>query len=456
LHSNVLFLDELDLADPNALKEGRYITSHSKGIYGVKVYLSTRKYAFGNMAQAIDNHKSMNYKLLSWNIIDVTERCPESRNLPNGPREDIYVGKQLPLQRMHPDEFALLPEVEKLKWDLVENTMEGCLKCPILPVCKMRLASKPAAATGGFYKPISSVIQSFLENDPDSAEAQLMCWKPGSAGLVYPRFSSTNGNVLTVSEAFEILMGVKPNGVISELTLLNEMKRAGILFYAGVDWGYSHDFVITIVASLPNGEIWLMETYASPGMEFADQLEVAKAFRDKYNIHKWYADTAMPSHIKSFRKNGMPCPKFTKDVLGGIEAVRSKIVSASGVRKFKVIQNESNKKAISAIIRHRFVLDGQGNVTMNPDDTRGIADICDTLRYIGQNMFPVRGTQKVENVWVDINGQSIDKNDPAARLKAIIASQHSIQMKGEIAKLLGTDGAVSGGTGKKGGFFYNF
>ena len=160
------------------------------------------------------------------------------------------------------------------------------------------------------------------------------------------------------------------------------------MFYAGVDWGYSHHFVITIVAAIPNGDIWLMETYASPGMEFADQLEVAKSFREKYRIHKWYTDTSMPSHIKSFRKNGMPCPKFTKDVLGGIEAVRSKIVSANGTRKFKVIANESNKKAIAAITKHRFILDGQGNVTMNPDDARGIADICDTLRYIGQNMFP--------------------------------------------------------------------
>lgn len=829
LHANVLFLDELDLADPAALKEGKYIVSYSKGINGVKVYLSTRKYAFGNMTHAIDQAPTMNYKILNWNIIDVTERCPEIRHLPNGPKEDIYVAKNLPLQRVSSTEHELLPEIEKLKWDLIKDANEGCVKCPILPVCKMRLAQKPATATGGFYKPITSVIQSFLENDPDSAEAQLMCfsdgtqilmedgtsknikdvtigdivishtgsarkvtktfkrmsngnafkvkntnwkhfddtivtsehpyflngkefksigestpfafdkwgslkqkgdylslpvsyqenkmteiryedfvsmplktlnntvkpkqsrgryipsqftlneefgwilgyflaegfiikskkyvtafsgitfcshereteyhervrkfakllnlttsehknknghgftidiynnavaelfsqlcgqysdkkkihavlmnanikflkgilegfyagdgtkrkkpykeltttsyalasqlftiaarlgwcpritrkpnlknrkraylvhyididhkhiqnrtrflvennynqyrldelepakyfgevynfeveidhsyiangvavhncWKPGSTGLVYPRFNPAKGNVISLKEAFESFFG-PTNKPVTELTLLHEMQKAGILFYAGVDWGYSHDFVITIVAAIPNGDIWLMETYASPGMEFADQLEVAKSFREKYRIHKWYADTSMPSHIKSFRKNGMPCPKFTKDVLGGIEAVRSKIVSANGTRKFKVIANESNKKAIAAITKHRFILDGQGNVTMNPDDARGIADICDTLRYIGQNMFPVRGTQKVENVWIDVHGQPIDKNDPQARIKAEFASRHDAQMRTEIAKILGTGGAVSGGTGKKGGFFYNF
>lgn len=455
LHANALFLDELDLADAAALKEGKYIVSYSKGIYGVKVYLSTRKYAFGNMSQAIDQAPSMNYKILNWNIIDVTERCPESRNLPDGPKQDIYVAKNLPLGVMSPEQHELLPEIEKLKYDLIKDTNEGCLKCPILPVCRMRLSKKPLTATGGFYKPIVTVIQSFLENDPDSAEAQLMCWKPGSTGLVYPRFNGAKGNVISLKEAYEMLMG-PTSQPISELVLLNAMKQAGILFYAGVDWGYTHDFVITIVASLPTGDIWLMETYAAPGMEFADQLEVAKSFRDKYRIHKWYADQAMPSHIKSFRKNGMTCPKFTKDVLGGIESLRSKIVSGGGMRRFKVIANDSNKKAISAISKHRFVLDGQGNVTLSPDDTRGIADICDTLRYIGQNLFPVRGPQKPEHAWIDVNGQKVDYTDPQQRAIAEAASLHGNQMKAEIAKILGDGGSVNINTGKKGGFFFNF
>jgi hypothetical protein len=832
LHSNVLFLDELDLADPGALKEGKYIVSYSKGIYGVKVYLSTRKYAFGNMAQAIEQAPSMNYKILNWNIIDVTERCPDTRHLPNGPKQDVYIGKNLPLQRISSEQYSLLPEIEKLKWDLIKDANEGCAKCPILPVCKMRLANKPATAVGGFYKPISTVIQSFLENDPDSAEAQLMCfgpntnilmgdgtvkpidnvdvgdmvithkgnvrrvtktferpysgpvltfenhawehfeptivtpehpyftnglqfksvsdikintgecssfqmaekgdylsfpsnyettaeeisfgqiskvplnnqcgkvraqgstdgwipetfrltsefgwivgyfltrgffardrvggseysppkgitfcsdigekeyhnkvrsfatalefntsefkskcsndytidihnstlsqffyaicdersgekklnsllmnanvdflrgvlngfdagnatkrqnscreletyspylssqlfliagrlglcpsitrkpssedrkqlyqvhcidlgheadqkgarfvfkdgynqyrldgvansqyeglvynieveedhsyiadgvavhncWRPGSTGLVYPRFNPTKGNVITLKEAYETLMG-RSSRSITEVMLLGEMKKAGILFYAGVDFGYTHDFVICITAVLPNGDVWLVETYAAPGMEFADQLEVAKSFRDKYQPHKWYADQAMPSHIKSFRKNGMVCPKFTKDVLGGIEALRSKIVSGYGARKFKVVDNESNKKAILAISRHRFILDGQGNATLTPDDARGIADICDTLRYIGQNCFPVKGPQKPEHAWIDINGQKIDHNDLQARAKAIAASGHESQMRAELARIVGNGGEVTIGTGKKGGFFFNF
>lgn len=454
LHSNVLFLDELDLADPKALKEGKNIVGFSKGIYGVTVYLSTRKYAFGNMTEAIEKSSEMNYKVVNWNIIDVTERCPTDRYLPENPRQDMYVAKNLPLRKITKEEFDLMPDVEKIKWELIENAYDGCTRCPLLPVCKTRLATKNKNAAGGFYKPISSVIQKFAENDPDTAEAQLMCWKPGSTGLVYPRFSSdsTRGNVITVKAAYESLFG-PTNKPVNELTLLNDMKGLEILFYAGVDWGYSHPFVITIVAVIPNGDIWLMETYSAPGLEFSDQLEIAKTYRDKYNVHKWFVDQAMPSSIKTFNRSGMKCPSFKKDVMGGIEAVRSKIMSGNDKRQFKIILNESNKKAITALSKHRFLLDGLGNPTLNPDDSPGIADICDTLRYVGQNLFPIKGYQKPENVWLDAAGKKIDMNDPEARRMAEMASQHENQMKAELTKLVG-EGPITISTSKKGGFFF--
>jgi hypothetical protein len=447
LHSNVLFLDELDLADPKALKEGVNIVGYSKGIHGVKVYLSTRKYAFGNMAQAIERAAETNYKIVNWNIIDVTERCPPERHLPNEPKEDRYVNKNLPLRQLSEEEYKVIPDIEKPKWDLVPKAHAGCAKCPLLPVCKGRLADKPASATGGFYKPIGSIIQKFKENDPDTAEAQLMCWKPGSEGLVYPRFSTTpgKGNVMSIKEAYETLFGPTTRN-ITDITLIHEMKQSGIPFYAGIDWGYVHDFVIVICAVLPNEEVWLMETYAAPGLEFVDQLEIAKTFRDKYNVSKWFADTAYPQHIKSFTKNGMKCPPFTKDVFGGIESIRSKITNAAGKRLFKVIANESNKKAISAILKHRFQLDGQGNVTLKPDDERGIADICDALRYVGQNMWPVKGHFRPDAVWTEEQLKQTEQNPNPT---------HSQQMREEIARRISDIPRGTQGTGKKGGFHWN-
>lgn len=446
LHSNVLFLDELDLADPAALKEGKNITGYSKGIYGVSVYLSTRKYAFGNMAAAIEQAPAMNYKILNWNIIDVTERCPEERHLPNEPKEDRYIGKALPLVQISTEEYKLIPDTEKPKFELVKDAHAGCKTCPLLPVCKKRLSEKPKEATGGFYKPIISVIQKFRENSPDIAESQLMCWRPGSEGLIYPRFVNNpkNGNTLTLKDAYNYLTGTNHRSFVSELDLLHELQKAQIPLYAGVDWGYTHDTVIMAVAYLPTGEVWVLDCYASPGLEFSDVLEIAKSFRDKYNIQKWFVDPAMPSHMKSFNKNGMKCPPFKKDVFGGIESIRSKIINGEGKRFFKVIDTVNNKKVISAIMKHRFVLDGQGNLTMNPDDSKGIADICDTLRYIGQNLFPVKGPQKPMAV--------ITETEQNSRPSSVVAEE---QMREEIAKRIG-DGVLQGSSGgKKGGFFWS-
>lgn len=445
LHCNVLFLDELDLADKIALKEGKNITGFSRGIHGMQVLVSSYKYSFGNVAEALEKAEEMNYKILKWNLMDLAERCPTERHLPDGPKQDMYVTKSLPLKNLTVLEYLGLPEIEKPKYEIVEQAHAGCIKCPLLPLCKKRLAAKDVSATGGFYKPISSVIQKFRENDPDIAESQLLCRRPGSEGLVYPRFSKT-GNVITVKEAYETLIGPTKYQNVSENTLLYEMQKVGIEFYCGVDFGFTHDFVIEVAAKIPNGDWWLMETYSCPGLEFDDMLETAKSFRDKYNPVKWFCDTAMPAYIKSFNKNGMRCADFKKDVLGGIAAVRSKIVNSSGKRTLKIIQNDSNKRTIEAISKHRFQLDGQGNVTPQPADEPSIADKCDALRYLGQNLWHVRGTSKA----------MVEYTDDPSKAGTPMTANHTVneQMRNEIAKRLSGSSVYVGTSKKKGGFHF--
>ena len=446
LHSNVLFLDELDLADKAALKEGKNITGFSKGIHGMQIYVSSYKYSFGNVAEALEKAGDMNYKILKWNLMDLAERCPSERHKPEGPKKDMYVTKSLPLKNLTVEEYVGLPDIEKSKYELVSQVYSGCVKCPLLPLCKKKLATKDPSATGGFYKPLSSVIQKFRENDPDMAESQLLCRRPGSEGLVYPRFSKTS-NVITVKEAYETLMGPTRLQNVSEATLLAEMQKVGVEFYCGVDWGFRHDFVILVVARIPNGEWWLLETYACPGLEFDDMLETAKTFRDKYNPMKWFCDTAMPAYIKSFNKNGMRCVDFKKDVMGGISAVRSKITNSSGKRTLKILDVDCNKRTINAISKHRFQLDGQGNVTPNPADEMGIADICDSLRYLGQNLWHVKGTFKALVEYTNDPGKAGEPAKPNYTVNE--------QMRNEIQKRIAGTSTYVGTAKKKGGFHFN-
>jgi hypothetical protein len=447
LHSNVLFLDELDLADKAALKEGKNITGFSKGIHGMQVLVSSYKYSFGNVAESLEKAEDMNYKVLKWNLLDLAEKCPKDRHLPDEPKQDMWVDNDLPLRKYTVEEYSLLPDLEKNRLELIKDSYAGCVKCPILPLCKKKLSEKPDHATGGFYKPISSVIQKFKENDPDTAESQLLCRRPGSEGLVYPRFSKFE-NSITTKEAYELIIGSPTKySSVSEATLLYAMQNAGIEFYTGVDWGFNHPFVILVVAKIPNGDWWLVETYTCSELDIDDILDTAKSFRDKYNPIKWYCDTSRPDYMKAFNKNGMRCQEFKKDVLAGIAAVRSKIVNSNGKRTLKILQNECNKKAFESIAKHRFQLDAQGNVTPNPEDEPVIADICDSLRYIGQNVWSVKGTYRPDVAFTD---------DPAKAGQAPVTN-HTVneQMRNEITKRLAGSSVYIGTSKKKGGFHFS-
>jgi len=448
-HTNMMFVDEIDVvANPQAYEEAKLIPGYAKGLHPVTVKLSTRKFAFGLMQKELDLAPISGDKILRWNLLDVTERCPDSRHRPNEPKEDRYVAKALPLKQMSVEDYSDLQDVEKDKFDLIPQAHAGCSSCKLLPVCKTRLAARPANDVGGLFKPVGAVINTFKKTGPDRAEAQLLCWKPSTKGMVYPRFESTldTGNVISLEKAWETLVGDPPHKKkISEADLLWKMQQLGIAFYAGVDWGYTHDFVIVVFAIIPNGEIWIVDCYSMAGLEFSDILEIAKDYRDKYRMDKWWCDQAMPANIKSFNKNHMKSPSFTKDVMGGIESLRSKILDGNSRRLLKVFNTENCEKVITAFQKHHFKLDSAGNPSLIPDDTPGVADSADAMRYVGQNMFPIRGPQK-PSMAADATGNT------AVMVQNV---ENSELMKQELLnRLEGT--AFKGGTGKKGGFHFNF
>jgi len=448
IHSNVLFIDELDLADPAAIKEAKGIISFSRNIHGKTVYLSTRKYAFGAMAQVIEKIDELNYKLLSWNIIDVSERCPSSRHLPNEPKVTRFIANNLPLKQITQEQFDFLASTEQNKFTKIDNVFAGCTKCTLLPVCKMKLANKEGDRTGGFWKPIGSVKGKFAEYDPETAEAQLLCLRPGSTGLVYPRFVSTvdtdSTNVISLEAAYKFITG-KIGTNITEDILLQELKKQEVKIDGGADWGFTHDAVIGTVA-FPADEIWVLDFFSSPNMEFSDILEVAFKYRDRYEPGRWWPDPARPEFIVTFNKHGMRCPKFTKDVIGGISALRSKIIDGTGRRKFKVINTENNKKVISALSKHKFILDANGNPTDRPDDEIQIADICDTLRYIAQNCFPVKGAGRIYSTVSEPSNTAevVAQTTNASFLKAVQEAT-GIQIANKVVA-----------TKKKNGFFFSW
>lgn len=430
-HTNILSVDEIDVMRfPQAYKEAQFIPGVENGQFPLTIKTSTRKYAFGLMSEEIKNIDKTGDKLLQWNIIDVTEKCPDSRSLKHtGRTEKVWIRThKLPLSTINQDKYETLSEQNKEDYTEIE-AYEGCLKCPLLPICQKKLAHRPEEHVGDLYKPIDFTIGQFKKNDPEMAEAQLLCWSPTTKGLVYPRFDETldTGNVLSLKTAWEKIFGEEAPLDLTLEKITEAIKNLDVNIYAGVDWGYRHDSTIVILAKFPNFSI-ILDTYASSGLEVHEFKDVALEFHEKYNVSTWFCDTAAPANIKTFRKAGLKVKDFKKDVMGGIEAIRSQIL-AGGTRKLFVLKTEQNQLIISGFKFHHFKLNAAGNPTNQPDDEE-FSDIMDALRYLGQNLFSAKREGGI------LIGESPNDKKPdltnSETLKELAKKANSQLMKGKI------------------------
>ncbi len=453
-HTLVFCADELDVVQyPHAFEEAKLIPGPDRGRMPLTIFTSTRKFAFGLMQKEIENAEKNERPIRHWNIIDVTEKCQPNRHRPEEPKVKQYISRSLPLKQITPKAFEELKDEDKGKYEAID-AYAGCLECPLLPVCKTRLANRPEADVGGLYKSIDHVINTFKSTNPDIAEAQLMCWKPGSLGVIYGRFDMAE-NTLTVEQAYRAFTGDEPPPDLSLSDLIEQLHRREIPFYVGGDWGYRHNYALIASAMLPNGDWWLFETFAMSELEFEDQLKYAKIFRDKYRPKRWFMDPAYPGNLKTFTKNGMPCKDFKKDIMFGIESVRGQVVNATNRRRLRVILSPDNGNdfLVSGFRMHHFMTDAQGRITTKPDDEE-FADVMDSLRYLGQNLFPPKKHGDKETV-----ADALAAKEQDLMIQRYLVNQHTTPQQSIFSQMVQAAGAVASpekGKSKSGRVIFDF
>lgn len=386
-HVPMLFIDEVDVVqDPRALKEAKMIPSTFKHYYPLTVYLSTRKFAGGLMEKTLKETLNAGGEILRWNILDVTERIPHDVAKINEPRVIRYISRQLPMETLKEDEWKQLPDEKKNKYERLE-AYAGIADHPLLPVMKNYLVDRPQEDTGGLFKRLSATLNNFRQLDSDMADAQLLCNKPASSGLVYPRFDEDK-NVLSVQQAWERISGLEAQCNFDNLK--QYLIDLGIVFIGGADWGFTDYTSLVILAMIPGGEVWHLETLAIQGLEIDDIAKYGKELQDTWFVDKWYCDQNYPAYLKTLkRKANMTCPSFTKDVSAGISALQGKIVDSLNTRRYFVIDVPDNKQVVNAFGEYRWALDGRGEVIEGKPyhDKEGVSDIMDSIRYPFQNLF---------------------------------------------------------------------
>lgn len=446
-HLPMLFIDEVDIVqDIRALKEAKMVPSVYREYFPLTVYLSTRKFAGGLMEKTLKETVAAGGEVLRWNILDVTERISRDVARVNEPRVTKYVSRTLPNENLTEDAWKALPDEKKHNYERVE-AYAGIADHPMLPIMRNYLVDRPQEDVGGLYKPLIAVNNNFKQVPPDMGEAQLLCNKPSSSGLVYPRFDNPK-NVLTVRQAIQKLLGDDVE-VDNFEYLKDHLKSLGITIVGGGDWGYTDFTVLVVIALMPGGEAWLLDTFIMQHLELDDIVKYGKDLQETWNVDRWFVDQNYPAYIKTLkRKANMKCPKFTKVVEDGITGLQGKIVDSGNIRRFFVLDTPNNKCVLDAFGEYKWQLDGKGEIIENKPyhDKDGVADIMDALRYPAQNLF-IKGARPSYTSTGD--PKDLSPSQVIEKTKEVVNQANSNIMKSKIQELTTT--VVSGGNVRKKG-----
>lgn len=387
-HVPFMVIDEVDVVDnPKAYEEAKYIPAPFEGKHALTLLVSTRKTAFGLVQKEIDLAPKTGLQIRHWNIIDVTRACKPKRHKPNEPHVTLYRSDE-ELRHISESEYEQLDVKTQEKYVRHEGAYAGCAKCPLFAMCKGNLATKQTSKSK-LLKPITHVIHEFQISSLENAHAQLMSRKPASTGLIYPRLDH-DLHMKTASEIAHMVVGDDAPQFLDKEGLVLLLKSQGATFFAGLDWGFTHSFVIV------SGAVWginlfIFDVISQTGLDPEEKLLVAE------KVQAWsptiFADPEAPDQIKLFKKKGFMMRDWKKtagSVSMGIDIVRMKLRPAIGEPQLFMLKDDPGCELLyDRLSKYHFKQDAAGNLTDQPDEEND--DEPDATRYLTMNLFMPKG-----------------------------------------------------------------
>lgn len=118
---------------------------------------------------------------------------------------------------------------------------------------------------------------------------------------------------------------VNPKGVIFDMfnpeTMIKELDidTKLVTVFAGIDWGFNHKGVISIVGIDSNDNLWVIDEVCERARHIDWWIEKAKWINKSYGNIPYYADTEDAHHRAAFSNKGLKIFSANKRVLAGIE-----------------------------------------------------------------------------------------------------------------------------------------
>jgi hypothetical protein len=401
-HALLLVLDEIDiLQQPIVYQETVNIPTAVNREDGttqlpLTVLTSTRKTAFGLVQDEINRAHQSGLMVKHWNILDVTQRCPAKRHLPLLPKLTVYRSNE-DLKVVDEDTYKMMPFKEKERY-VKDECFQGCVtNCRMFAACRGRLATKQPG-TSRFLKPIKHTEDQFRNNTVEMAQAQLLCWKPASIGLIYNRFERSR-HVITPAQCYSKVFGELPPfpHQFTKAMLTKALMERGLEAYGGLDFGHTHCMAFT--GGFKDGPLCFITAALSvPELDPAQTIQVMEPL--KFIGFSIYPDTADPGMIKLMKRAGFRMNRWKKlpgSVIAGINIVRFKMNPLLGDPELFIVRDLEEDSGTDVLIRqiseYHWKTDSAGKPTDVPQDTDD--DSNDALRYMIMNIFTPKGTVSV-------------------------------------------------------------
>ena len=373
-------LDETDtVRDMQAYRDISGIPSLTMdGRPPVEVSISTRKSTFGLMQQEIDNAHRTNTQVFSWNVIDITKQCPDSRSLTE--KMDIYVNFDT-LEAINEATFSDRPITEKINFEKRQG-YKGCLSnCKLFSCCLGSLKNQKSTST--LLRDIEYTQADIFKRSLDYTIAQLLCRKPSTEGTIYSTYSYKQ-NVKTFNQIYEIFMGEVPTKQITFEDMHFEFTKRGIFPFVGVDPGDQMAAVLLIYIDGAR-RVYILKEQAFTA---TDDNELALWIKNNWgslSIQMIYSDVANPSAIRLMIKQDLPVSKkVDKDVHAGLSTVRS-FLRIPGTNRTGLFIHENCTNLIDEMPRYHFKKTASDMISKDPDKQDD--HFCDSLRMVLHSIF---------------------------------------------------------------------
>lgn len=324
---NSVFQDEIELTDEIVFKESRGMLTAERGKMPLSVYISSRKFAFGNLQRILDaaEIESMrvgrpSVKIHKWGILEATDKCLPDRsgNLNTTP---LYVDEDNLIAIEEGDYLIKNPKQQSSYKRFMGH--DNCFKCGIFSFCLGRLVNQKD--DNPYLQPIETAKDNFLHDDVVFFKSQRLNRKPSQMGLVYPMFDETI-HMKDFNAMYEILTGKPAGQFISRDKFISTLLDHGGGLFLGVDFGW-HVAAVVMLAAGPDDKVYIVADKAYNKQTHQELATALKKDFGKYPIERVFPDYESQEAIKQLRQCGFPVPdegeNVNKDREEGAAVVRN-------------------------------------------------------------------------------------------------------------------------------------